>query len=140
MNIELIKSTENSAPNPGALLSVVNPEDATPLYIQIREHFQSGIQSGVYPVHTRQPSERQLAESFKVSRMTVTKAIKELEQQGCVPLTGNGTLFASRTKINQTLEALTSFTEYMVTQGGKVTSRVIKMGIELAEEFEANKL
>ena len=28
----------------------------------------------------------------------------------------------------------------MVTQGGKVTSRVIKMGIELAEEFEANKL
>jgi hypothetical protein len=50
MNIELIKSTENSAPNPGALLSVVNPEVATPLYIQIREHFQSGIQSGVYPV------------------------------------------------------------------------------------------
>ena len=28
----------------------------------------------------------------------------------------------------------------MVTQGGKVISRVIKMGIELAEEFEANKL
>ena len=55
-------------------------------------------------------------------------------------LTGNGTLFASRTKINQTLEALKSFTEYMVTQGGKVNSRVIKMGIELAEEFEANKL
>ena len=52
MNIELIKSTENSVPNPGALLSVVNPEVATPLYIQIREHFQSGIQSGVYPVHS----------------------------------------------------------------------------------------
>ena len=86
MNIELIKSTENSAPNPGALLSVVNPEVATPLYIQSREHFQSGIQSGVYPVRTRLPSETQLAESFKVSRMTVTKAIKELEQQGCVPL------------------------------------------------------
>ncbi|MBT4014511.1 MAG: winged helix-turn-helix transcriptional regulator [Deltaproteobacteria bacterium] len=78
MNIELIKSTENSALNPGALLSVVNPKVATFLYIQIREHFQSGIQSGVYPVHTRLPSETQLAESFKVSRMTVTKAIKEL--------------------------------------------------------------
>ena len=141
MNIELIKSTENSAPNPGALLSVVNPEVATPLYIQIREHFQSGIQSGVYPVRTRLPSERQLAESFEVSRMTVTKAIKELEQQGWVyARTGKGTLFASRAKINQTLEALTSFTEDMVTQGKKVTSRVIKMGIELAEEFGAGKL
>ena len=51
-------------------------------------------------------------------------------------LTGKVTFFASRTKINQTLEALTSFTEDMVTQGEKVTSRVIKMGIELAEEFE----
>ncbi|MBT5087664.1 MAG: GntR family transcriptional regulator [Deltaproteobacteria bacterium] len=36
------------------------------------------MQSGVYPVHTRLPSETQLAKSFKVSRMTVTKAIKEL--------------------------------------------------------------
>ena len=141
MNIELSKSTENSAPNPGALLSVVNPEVATPLYIQIREHFQSGIQSGVYPVHTRLPSERQLAESFKVSRMTVTKAIKELYQKGWVySRTGKGTFVASRTKIDQTLEALTSFTEDIVTQWKKVTSPVIKMGIELAKEFEAGKL
>ena len=44
--------------------------------------------------------------------------------------TGKGTFVASRTKIDQTLEALTSFTEDMVTQWKKVTSRVIKMGIE----------
>ena len=43
MNIELIKSTENSALNPGALLSVVNPKVATFLYIQIREHFKVGF-------------------------------------------------------------------------------------------------
>ncbi|MBT5795498.1 MAG: UTRA domain-containing protein [Deltaproteobacteria bacterium] len=47
---------------------------------------------------------------------------------------------ASRQKIDQTLETLTSFTEDMADQGKKVTSRVIKMGIEQAEEFEANKL
>ena len=88
MNIELIKSTENSAPNPGALLSVVNPEVATPLYIQIREHFQSGIQSGVYPVHTRLPSERQLAESFKVSRMTLSPKQSRSwnSRAGCMPV------------------------------------------------------
>ena len=54
--------------------------------------------------------------------------------------TGKGTFVASRTKIDQTLEALTSFTENMVTQWKKVTSPVIKMGIELAKEFEAGKL
>ena len=54
--------------------------------------------------------------------------------------TGKGTFVASRTKIDQTLEALTSFTENMVTQWKKVTSPVIKMGIELAKEFEAGNL
>ena len=122
-------------------LSVVNSEIATPLYIQIRDLLHSGIQSGYYPVHNRLPSERELAERFKVSRMTVTKALKELEQQGWVyTQIGKGTFVASRQKIDQTLETLTSFTEDMATQGKKVSSRVIKMGIELAEEYEANQL
>ena len=64
-----------------------------------------------------------------------------MEQQGLVyTQTGKGTLVASCQKIDQNLETLTSFTEDMATQGKKVTSRVIKMGIELAGEFEANKL
>jgi DNA-binding GntR family transcriptional regulator len=54
--------------------------------------------------------------------------------------TGKETFVASRTKIDQTLEALTSFTEDIVTQWKRVTSPVIKMGIELAKEFEAGKL
>ena len=141
MDIEQNTTPQNSIPNVEDSLSVVNPELATPLYIQIREHFQSGIQVEHYPVHTRLPSERQLAERFKVSRMTVTKALKELEQQGLVyTQTGKGTFVASRQKIDQTLETLTSFTEDMADQGKKVTSRVIKMGVELAKEYEANRL
>jgi len=141
MNIEQNTTPLNSITNFEDSLSEVNPELATPLYIQIREHFQSGIQAEHYPVHTRLPSERQLAERFKVSRMTVTKALKELEQQGLVyTQTGKGTFVASRQKIDQTLETLTSFTEDMADQGKKVTSRVIKMGVELAKEYEANRL
>ena len=54
--------------------------------------------------------------------------------------TGKETFVASPTKIDQTFEALTSFTEDIVTQWKRVTSPVIKMGIELAKEFEAGKL
>ena len=43
---------------------VVNPNVATPLYQQIKEHCQSGIKSGSYPVDSRLPSERQLAENL----------------------------------------------------------------------------
>ena len=141
MNNEQNSPQQKSIMNSDVSLSVVNSEIATPLYIQIRDLLQSGIQSGYYPVHNRLPSERELAERFKVSRMTVTKALKELEQQGWVyTQIGKGTFVASRQKIDQTLETLTSFTEDMATQGKKVSSRVIKMGIELAEEYEANQL
>ena len=54
--------------------------------------------------------------------------------------TGKETFVASRTKIDQTLEALTSFTEDIVAQWIRVTSPVIKMGIEPAKECEAGKL
>ena len=53
---------------------------------------------------------------------------------------GKGTFDDSRSKTDQTLEALTSFTEDIVTQWKRATSPVIKMGIEPAKEFEAGKL
>ena len=59
-------------------LTVVNPNVAMPLYQQIKEHCQSGIKSGGYPVDSRLPSERQLAEKFMVSRMTLKVYISEL--------------------------------------------------------------
>ena len=141
MNNEQKTPQQNSIMNSDVSLSVVNSEIATPLYIQIRDLIQSGIQSEYYPVHNRLPSERELAERFMVSRMTVTKALKELEQQSWVyTQIGKGTFVASRQKIDQTLETLTSFTEDMATQGKKSSSRVIKMGVELAKEYEANRL
>ena len=118
MNNEQNTPQQNSIMNSDVSLSVVNSAIATPLYIQIRDLLQSGIQSEYYPVHTRLSSERELAERFKVSRMTVTKGLKELEQQGLVyTQIGKGTFVASRQKIDQTLGNLTSFTEDMATQG-----------------------
>ncbi len=120
---------------------VVNPNVAIPLYQQIKDHCQSGIKSGGYPVDSRLPSERQLAEKFMVSRMTVTKAFKELEREGWVyARSGKGTFVAPQTIIDQTLEKLTSFTEDMAAQNLKVTSRILSISIENADESIAKKL
>ena len=40
------------------------------------------ILHGVYAIHTNIPSEPQLEEEFKVSKITVRNAIKELAQEG----------------------------------------------------------
>ena len=120
---------------------VVNPNVATPLYQQIKEHCQSGIKSGRYPVDSRLPSERQLAEKFMVSRMTVTKAFKELEREGLVyARSGKGTFVAPKTIIDQTLEKLTSFTEDMAAQNLKVTSTILSIGVDKADESIAKNL
>ena len=131
-------SLDTASANPAI---VVNPNVATPLYQQIKDHCQSGIKSGSYPVDSRLPSERQLAEKFMVSRMTVTKAFKELEREGWVyARSGKGTFVAPQTKIDQNLEKLTSFSEDMAAQNLKVTSRILAIGVENADESTAKKL
>ena len=76
-----------------------------------------------------------------VSRMTVTKAFKELEREGWVyARSGKGTFVAPQTIIDQTLEKLTSFTEDMAAQNLKVTSRILSISIENADESIAKKL
>ncbi len=119
----------------------VNPNVATPLYQQIKEYCQRGIQSGNFPVDSRLPSERQLAEKFEVSRMTVTKAFKDLEREGWVyARSGKGTFVAPQTIIDQTLETLSSFTEDMAEQNLLVTSKILYQGVEPAGELFAKKL
>ena len=131
-------SLDTASANPAI---VVNPNVATPLYQQIKDHCQSGIKSGSYAVDSRLPSERQLAEKFMVSRMTVTKAFKELEREGWVyARSGKGTFVAPQTKIDQNLEKLTSFSEDMAAQNLKVTSRILSIGVENADESTAKKL
>lgn len=101
-----------------------------PLYVQIKEYVRLNIQTGVFPENSRIPSERQLAEQFQVSRLTVSKAINELMQEGLLHShVGKGT-FVSSTKIEQELRTLTSFTEEMTRRGQRPSSRVLYSAVE----------
>ncbi|MCL4880457.1 MAG: GntR family transcriptional regulator [Anaerolineae bacterium] len=103
-----------------------------PLYIQIKDYIRLNIQAGVFPENSRIPSERQLAEQFQVSRLTVSKAINELIQEGLLHShVGKGT-FVSSTKIEQELRTLTSFTEEMIRRGQRPSSRVLYAAVEPA--------
>lgn len=96
-----------------------------PLYEQIKDYILNHIQAGTFAPHTRIPSERELAQRFGVNRLTVTKALKELEQAGIVYVRiGKGTFIAPET-INLQLDILMGFTEEMAQRGHPVTSRVL---------------
>jgi GntR family transcriptional repressor for pyruvate dehydrogenase complex len=54
------------------------------LYLAVVDHLKQAIESGVYPVGGRLPSERELAEELGVSRPVVREAIIVLESRGLV--------------------------------------------------------
>lgn len=55
-----------------------------PKHLQIAEHFRERINSGELPQGAKLESERLIAETFGVSRPTVTRAIAALRQSGLV--------------------------------------------------------
>lgn len=115
-------------------------DSPVPLYVQIKEYIRLNIQSGTFLENTRIPSERQLADQFNVSRLTVSKAINELTQEGLLhSRVGKGT-FVSSVKIEQELRTLTSFTEEMGRRGQRPSSRVLYASVDPANHETAKAL
>jgi len=53
-------------------------------YQEVKEYILKGIKSGIYSPDTNIPSEPQLHQVFSVSNITITRAMKELEQEGYI--------------------------------------------------------
>src|ERR1700730_10298270 len=76
-----------------------SPGKASPfLYKQLIQTLEDRVRKGELQVGDLVPSETRLIEKFKVSRVTVRKALLELEQRGIVTrLHGKGTYISSST-------------------------------------------
>jgi GntR family transcriptional regulator, arabinose operon transcriptional repressor len=75
--------------------AVDGSEDRQPKYRKIVESLRANIAAGQYGNGARLPSEAELVRRFGVSRMTVVKAMQQLQQEGLlVRRTGSGTYLA----------------------------------------------
>ncbi|GAC1346497.1 MAG: transcriptional regulator NagR [Ktedonobacteraceae bacterium] len=103
----------------------IDKQSPIPLYYQIMNQLREKIARGKYPVNGALPTERELVETYQVSRMTIRQALSELVNEGIlVRRKGIGTFVAPQ-KIEQALSSLTSFTEDMAQRGMKASSRII---------------
>ena len=111
-----------------------------PLYQQLAATLRAQIESGQFGTHQRLPSERELANNFHVSRMTVRQALDALVRDGLVTgKVGKGT-FISEPKINQQLATLTGFSADAEQRHQRATSRVIKALVGSATKDIAHAL
>ena len=62
----------------------MNPNSIVPLYVQVVECLKRDIENGVYNATGRIPTEAELAEQYKVSRITIRRAVDDLVSQGLV--------------------------------------------------------
>ncbi|MBW7882041.1 MAG: GntR family transcriptional regulator [Caldilineaceae bacterium] len=100
-------------------------EAPDPLYMQLKEALMAEIRDGLYESHQRLPSERELAEQYGVSGMTVRQALLALVREGVIyTRVGKGT-FVAEPKIDQQLRTLTGFSQDVRARGGRPVSRVL---------------
>ena len=114
--------------------TILNSESASPLYRQLMQRLRSDIAAGVYPVHSRIPSEQEFCEKYQVSRVTVRKALAELTREGLLRrMQGKGT-FVCAPRIHQSLRDVNSFHEACRVMGSKPGTKVIAAHVVEAEE------
>ena len=98
------------------LLKPLDPNQSLPLYQQLQRAIKEAIEQHLLGPDDALPSERQLAEDFAVSRITVRRAIEGLAQEGwIVSRQGSGNFVCTRVEKN--FAKLTSFSEDMRARG-----------------------
>jgi GntR family transcriptional regulator len=103
----------------------IDKRSPVPIYYQIMQQLRAKIEEGEYGIDTPLPPERELVETYQVSRMTVRQAIAELVNEGIlIRRKGVGT-FVAPPKLEQALSGLTSFTEDMAKRGMQAGARIV---------------
>ncbi|MCR5879375.1 GntR family transcriptional regulator [Phenylobacterium sp. J367] len=98
------------------LIGSLDPQARGPLYQQLQQQIRVAIQNRVLAPDEALPPERDMAEEFAVSRITVRKALDGLVAEGLLlRRQGAGTFVASR--VEKSFSKLSSFSEDMISRG-----------------------
>jgi GntR family transcriptional regulator, histidine utilization repressor len=82
---------------------MVSTDTAAP-YARVKQHLKDGLARGDWAPGALMPSEAELVARFRVSRMTVNRALRELQSEGLVSRTqGVGTFAAPLHRVSSTL-------------------------------------
>ena len=109
-----------------------------PRYTQLYRHLAEAITAGALETDAQLPPERDLAEMTEVSRVTVRKAVAQLVAEGMLEQRrGAGTFVRPQPpKMEHSLSALVSFTEYMRQRGKTSSSHILRRGLFLPSPDE----
>lgn len=113
--------------------------DSRPLYLQIADALSEAIKSEMLGDHRVLPSERSLASSLGVSRVTVRRAFDDLSASGLLTRK-QGARSAVTTRVEKTLSLLTGFSEELRARGATPGQKWLLKEVTLPTPNEAMAL
>lgn len=109
-------------------------------YITIHDELKQQIDQGVWKIGDRLPSERDLADTYSVSRMTLRQAVTLLVEEGILERrVGSGTYVAGH-RVQEKMRGTLSFTEIISSQGKVPSTVLISYQRKLASQTEIDHL
>lgn len=86
------------------MVSTHAPAAAVAPYARVKQHLKEQLARGRWPPGARMPSESELVAQFRVSRMTVNRALRELQAEGLIErVQGVGTFAAQLHRVSSKL-------------------------------------
>lgn len=102
------------------------PEQSQPLYMLVYRDLQKKMDQSEYRAGSILPSENELQKAYHVSRITVRRALSDLERDGRIErVRGKGTIVLPQ-KSKKSLHELESFSEEAKANGDEPTSIILK--------------
>lgn len=121
-------------------MAILNEDFPMALYYQLKEIFIEKIEKKEWPLDEKIPTERELCDLYNVSRITVRKAIEELEKKGYIyRKQGKGT-FVKSPQIEQRLTEFYSFSEEIRKMGMKTSMKILDFIIIESDENISSRL
>lgn len=109
-------------------------------YARVKQHLKDRLAAGDWAPGAQMPSEAELVAQFGVSRMTVNRALKELQAEGFVDrVQGVGTFAAALNKVSATL-TLHDVHDEIAARGHRHDSEVVLQQAEPAHAALAAQL
>ena len=110
----------------------VDPSSPTPLYFQVYNIIHDSIADGRLPNGTKLPSEKELAASFEVSRITARRALAELALKNMVVRhRGKGTFVEHRYQPDTIRAPLTDLMASLDHMGRDTSVTVLELSFEV---------
>src|SRR3990170_931122 len=112
----------------------------SPLYVQIAEAMLARIERGELAVGDRFPPERELSETLGVNRLTLRRALRELEGRGLLRRRPGIGTFVAEPRIERQAGWLVSFTRDLHQRGFTPGARLISLETRPVDAIEAGDL